>query len=194
MSEGRLPRGRRQALLSGAQWQDQSQRAQTETREPTSEHQGTLFHCEGDRVLARAAQKGVAVSNLGDIQKPPGHGPGQAALGGPAWAGVWTGWPPEVSPQPFCGYVTLYCSGAWPACLAVAGSYARPGAAAHGGYIPSVAVVACVAVWWACGACLLCCATGRGSHTVLDEATSHKCGINWFIIRRNEYCKRGRKP
>lgn len=36
--------------------------------------------------LAQVIQGGCGVSNLGGIQKPPGHGPGQVALGGPAWA------------------------------------------------------------------------------------------------------------
>ena len=50
--------------------------AQTEMQETPSEHQETLFHCEGDRVLAQAAQGTCGVSLLGDIQKPPGCGPG----------------------------------------------------------------------------------------------------------------------
>lgn len=36
------------------------------------------------------------VTAVGDPPKPPGRGPGQAALGGPAWGGGWTRWPPEA--------------------------------------------------------------------------------------------------
>ena len=45
------------------------------------------FHRAGDIALAQVAQRGCGVSHLGDTQKPSGHGPGQPALGGPAWAG-----------------------------------------------------------------------------------------------------------
>jgi len=38
----------------------------------------------GDQPLAQVVQGGCGVSILGDIQKPSGHGPEQAALGGPA--------------------------------------------------------------------------------------------------------------
>jgi len=38
---------------------------------------------------AQDAQGGCEVSNLGDTQNLGGHGPGQPALGGPAWA-PWT--------------------------------------------------------------------------------------------------------
>ena len=59
----------------------------TETQEAPSEHQETLFNCEGARVLAQVAQGSGGVSILGGIKKPSGHGPGQPALGGPARAG-----------------------------------------------------------------------------------------------------------
>lgn len=36
------------AIFSGAQWLDKRQWAQTETLESPSEHQETLFYCEGD--------------------------------------------------------------------------------------------------------------------------------------------------
>ena len=36
----------------------------------------------------------------GDIQAPPGQGPLQPALGDPAWAGGWTGWPTELPSNP----------------------------------------------------------------------------------------------
>ena len=47
----------------------------------------TRFYCEGDRALSQVAQREGGVSILGGIQKPSGLGPGQLALGSPAWAG-----------------------------------------------------------------------------------------------------------
>ena len=38
----------------------------------------------GDGALAQAAQRGRGVSLLQDLQKSPGHGPGQPALGVPS--------------------------------------------------------------------------------------------------------------
>jgi len=61
-----------------------------------SEHQEMLFYWRSDGALTPIAQRGCGVSCLGDIQKPSGHCPGQSHLGGPAWAGSWTRWPPEV--------------------------------------------------------------------------------------------------
>ncbi|KAK4829773.1 hypothetical protein QYF61_006572 [Mycteria americana] len=43
--------------------------AQPETQEVPSEHQETLFYCEGDRALAQVAQKSGGVSILGGIQR-----------------------------------------------------------------------------------------------------------------------------
>jgi len=63
-----------------------SYRTQTETQEIPSEHQEMLFYCEGDQALKQLAQGGCGVSLLGGIQKMT-HGPGQPAIGGPAWAG-----------------------------------------------------------------------------------------------------------
>ena len=80
--ERRVQRGWSQALFSGAQWQDQRKWAHTETQEAPSEHQGILSYCEGDRELAQAPQGGCGISILGDIQKPSGHDPVQAARGG----------------------------------------------------------------------------------------------------------------
>ena len=45
--------------------------------------QEALF-CVGDWALTQVAQKGCGVSLLGAIQKLPGRGPGQLALGVPA--------------------------------------------------------------------------------------------------------------
>ena len=81
-----MNRRQSQALFSGAQWQDQSHLAQTETQEVASQHQETLFHCEGDWGLAKVTQGGCRVSIHGDIQKPSGHGPGQLPQGVSAWA------------------------------------------------------------------------------------------------------------
>ena len=58
--------------------------AQTEMQKVPSEHEETLFDCEGDRALAQVAQGGCGVSLLRDTEKPTRHGPGQLALGGPA--------------------------------------------------------------------------------------------------------------
>jgi len=81
-----VQRGQSQALLSDAQWQDQSQWAPTEIWEVASEHQEILFHCEGDQALAQVVQGGGGVSVLGDTEKPSRHGPGQTALAGPGGA------------------------------------------------------------------------------------------------------------
>ena len=77
-----MQRGWSQALLSGAQGQDQRQQAQTETREVPCERQETPFCCEGDQALAQVAQGGCGISILGGIQKLRGHSPGQPGLGG----------------------------------------------------------------------------------------------------------------
>ena len=89
-----------QALFSGAQWQDKGQWAQTEAEEVPAEHEEELLPSEGDRALAQTAQGGCGVSFSGDIQDPPGQGPVQPALGDPASAGGWTGWPTEVPSNP----------------------------------------------------------------------------------------------
>lgn len=39
------------------------------------------MQCECDKAWEHVAQRGCRISILGDIQKPPGHGPGQPALG-----------------------------------------------------------------------------------------------------------------
>jgi len=75
-----------QTLFSGAQRQDKGQWAQTEAQEVPSEHEEELLHSEGDGALV--AQRGCGFSLSGDIQDPPGQGPVQPALGGPASAGV----------------------------------------------------------------------------------------------------------
>lgn len=48
---------------------------------------GNTFYCEVCQTLAGVAQRCSGVSSLGDIQKWPGHGPGQSVPGSPAWAG-----------------------------------------------------------------------------------------------------------
>jgi len=58
--------------------------AQTEMQEIPSEHQETLFYCEGDQAPIRVAWRGDGVSIFGDIQKPSGHGPGKLVLEDPA--------------------------------------------------------------------------------------------------------------
>lgn len=54
-----------------------------------SEHKETLLCHAGDG--AQVAQRGCGASILGDLQKLPGHGPVQPAVGKPAWAGVGPG-------------------------------------------------------------------------------------------------------
>lgn len=54
--KGRCIKGQSQTLFSGAQGQNQRQRAQTQDVPP--EHQETLFCCEGDGALALVAQSG----------------------------------------------------------------------------------------------------------------------------------------
>lgn len=39
------------------------------------------FHCDGDRALTQAAQRGYRAFILGDTQNPSGHGPEQPAPG-----------------------------------------------------------------------------------------------------------------
>lgn len=58
-----------------------------------------LRGCVGDQALAQVARlravassrgTGCGISHLGDLQKPPGCGPGHPALCVPAQAGAWT--------------------------------------------------------------------------------------------------------
>ena len=87
-------------LSSGAQRQDKGQWAQTEAEEAPAEDEEELLPSEGDGALAQAAQRGCGVSFSGDIPAPPGFGAVQPALGDPAWAGGWAGWPTEVPSSP----------------------------------------------------------------------------------------------
>lgn len=48
---------------------------QSGTQEVSSEHHEALLCSADDRALARVAQKGLLI---GDLQKVPGHGPGQS--------------------------------------------------------------------------------------------------------------------
>ena len=68
-----------------------------------------LLPSEGDGALAQAAQGGCGVSFSGDIQDPPGQGPVQPALGDPALAGGWTGWPTEVPSNPDHPVILWFC-------------------------------------------------------------------------------------
>ena len=82
-----------------SKWHE-GQRAQIEAEEAPSEHEEELLHSEGDGSLEQAAQGGCGISSSGDIPDPPGQGPVQPALGDPASAGGWTGWPTEVPSNP----------------------------------------------------------------------------------------------
>jgi len=105
--------GRGQTLSSGAQQQDKGQRAQTEAEEAPAEDEEELLPSEGDGALAHAAQRGCGVSFSGDIQDLPGRGAVQPALGDPAWAGGWTGWPPEVPSNPGHAGILWFCDKAF---------------------------------------------------------------------------------
>jgi len=54
--ERMMPRGRSQALVSGAWVQDKKQWAQTGTQKAPSEHQEAHLCCTGVGALAKAAQ------------------------------------------------------------------------------------------------------------------------------------------
>ena len=82
-----MSRGWVQTLLSGVQWQDKGQWAQTEAEEVPAEHEEELLPSKGDGALEQAAQGGCGVSFSGDIPDPPGQGPVQPAVGDPASAG-----------------------------------------------------------------------------------------------------------
>jgi len=69
-----------QALFSGAQWQDKEQQVQTGTQEVPYKHREGLLYCEGDRAVARAAQRGGGVSS-GEILTFSGHLPVQPDVG-----------------------------------------------------------------------------------------------------------------
>ena len=66
-----------------------------------------FFYCEGDWALVQVSQKFCGLSILVNTKKPSGHGPGQPAVGGPAW----TGGQDKITsrspfqPQPFCDSV-----------------------------------------------------------------------------------------
>lgn len=104
--------GQNQALVSAAQWQEKRQRAQAEAQEALSEHQKALVYCIGARALAWIAQKGCGDSIHGGLQKSPGCGPGQAALGVRAWAEVGPDGPRgPFKPRPFWDFkVKWACS------------------------------------------------------------------------------------
>jgi len=76
-----------QTVFSGVQQQDKGRWSQTEAWEVPSEHKEELLHFEGARALEQAAQRCCGFSFSGDIQKLPGQGLAQPALGYPASAG-----------------------------------------------------------------------------------------------------------
>ena len=56
-------------------------------------------------MLAWVAQAGCGTSILGGTPKLSGHGPGQPAVGGLAWAGRWTSRPPEIPASFSCSVI-----------------------------------------------------------------------------------------
>jgi len=56
--------------------------------EVPSKYQDALLYYVGARALARAAQRVCGASMLGDLQKLPGHGPGQPSVQSPTGARV----------------------------------------------------------------------------------------------------------
>ena len=74
-----------QTLFSGAQRQHKGQWAQTEVEKFCLNTRKNFT--EGDGALEQAAQRDCGVYFSGDIQDPPGQGPGQPAVGDPASAG-----------------------------------------------------------------------------------------------------------
>ena len=66
---------------------------------------------EADGALAQAAQGGCGISFSGAIPDPPGRGAVQPALGDPAWAGGWAGWPTEVPSNPDHSVILWFLEG-----------------------------------------------------------------------------------
>lgn len=85
-----------QALFPG----DQSQWTQSETQEVPSKYWVALFHCEVTEHWQRLPRRGGEISTLGGSPKPSIHSLRQLAVGGPAWAGDWNRWHPEISSNP----------------------------------------------------------------------------------------------
>lgn len=107
ISEGRLHRRQNWIIASGAQIQHRRQWEHTETREAPTWTWGSIsLSCDGDGALAQVAQRECGDSLLGDLQKPSGYSPRDLAVAGPAWAGGWTRWRPEV-PSKLCHSVIL---------------------------------------------------------------------------------------
>lgn len=63
--------------------------------------------CAGDGTLAQVAKRICEVSLLGDLQKPPGYGPGRPAVGAPVWTGVG----PDTPSSPFQSLTILQFHG-----------------------------------------------------------------------------------
>lgn len=95
--ERRMYRRWSQSLFSGSRGQDKRQRAPTETQEVPPELKEMLLLLRVVTALAQVARGGWGMSISGDVQKPPWHGPGQLAAGGPAW-GVSGGGGPDNCP------------------------------------------------------------------------------------------------
>lgn len=67
--------GSLQTITSSLIHRVQAKWCQVNHRRFPSEHQDTLFQCEGHRTLLQVAQKGCGVSIFGDTKNTSGHGP-----------------------------------------------------------------------------------------------------------------------
>ena len=110
---------------------------------------GSLQRFVGAGALAQAAQR-LWVLLRGDLQRPPGCGPGHPALGSPTGAGLRPEGPRgPCQPQPVCGSVILtscsssrYREGAdWPCGLESTDLYVLITCFLHGDYCATVTVL-----------------------------------------------------
>lgn len=90
-----VQRGWKQVLPPGAQWQDPRKQAQTETQESLPQHQDKHIQWGWLSTGTGCPHRWWSLHPL-RCSKAPERGAGQPALGGPAWAGGGTRWPPEV--------------------------------------------------------------------------------------------------
>lgn len=92
----RVKRRWSQALSSGTQCYDKGQYAQTGTQGVPFEHQETILYAVIDGT-GTVTPRVCGVTPLGDLPKPPGHGPQKWLWTFQLERWIWTRWPPEVS-------------------------------------------------------------------------------------------------